>query len=265
MASFDSVLAGLAADGDGFGAHGPEDWLQGRTLYGGMSAALALKACELAVPDLPPLRAAQIAYVGPASQDVRLVPTVLRRGKSVTTMACDLLSDGAVALRALFVFGAARESAYAAQPPAPPACPGPAEAKPLWGPNRPGFTANIDQRLAGGQPLVSGADSGHLLAWVRHAGPVTPGMPALVALGDALPPASFTRFTAPAMISTVTWGFELFEPGPPFAGHADGTGWYLLQSIDDGVGQGYSTQSMAMWDEDGRAVLLARQSVAIFG
>ena len=42
MASFDSVLAGLAADGDGFGAHGPEDWLQGRTLYGGMSAALAL-------------------------------------------------------------------------------------------------------------------------------------------------------------------------------------------------------------------------------
>ena len=48
---------------------------------------------------MPPLRAAQIAYVGPASQDVRLVPTVLRRGKSVTTMACDLLSDGAVALR----------------------------------------------------------------------------------------------------------------------------------------------------------------------
>lgn len=264
MADFDSVLAGLTADGEGFTAHGPDDWLQGRTLYGGMSAALALKACERAVPDLPPLRAAQIAYVGPASQDVRLVPTVLRRGKSVTTVACDLMSDGALALRALFVFGAARASAYAAEPPAPPACAGPEEVPPLWGLGRPGFSRNIEQRLAGGRPLLSGADEGHVLAWVRHSRPVNPGSPALVALGDALPPASFTRFTAPAMISTVTWNFELFESQSPGA-RADGTGWYLLQAIDDGVGQGYSSQAMAMWDEAGHPVLLARQSVAIFG
>ncbi|WP_181160013.1 acyl-CoA thioesterase [Sandaracinobacter neustonicus] len=260
MATFDSVLAGMQADGDGWTAHGPEDWLQGRTLYGGMSAALALKACELSVPDLPPLRAGQIAYVGPAAQDVRLVPGVLRRGRSVTTMACDLISDGAVALRALFVFGAERESAYAATPPPPPACARPDEVEPLWGKGRPGFTANIDQRLAGGNGLLSGADKGELLAWVRHSRPVAPGMPALVALGDALPPASYPRFTAPAPISTITWGFELFDPG-----HAQGAGWYLLQAKDDGVGQGYSMQSMAMWDEAGRPVLLARQSVAIFG
>ena len=55
MASFESVITGLTAKGDGWLATPTDDWLQGRTLYGGLSAALALRACELAVPGLPPL------------------------------------------------------------------------------------------------------------------------------------------------------------------------------------------------------------------
>ena len=264
MGTFDSILAGMrrdtAGDAEGWTAHGPENWLQGRTLYGGLSAALALRACELAVPDLPPLRAGQIAYIGPAAQDVRLVPTMLRRGKSVTFMGCDLYSEGKVALRALLSFGGARESAYAAPAPAAPPCPQPDDCKPLWGSSRPAFTANIDQRLAGDLVPFAGADHGDLMVWVRHSEAVSPGMAALVALGDALPPASFTRFTGPAIISTMTWGFELFDPG-----HADGTGWYLLRSTDDGVGEGYAGQTMGMWDESGRPVMLGRQAVAVFG
>ena len=260
MGTFDSILAGMQKDGEGWTAHGPENWLQGRTLYGGLSAALALRACELAVPDLPPLRAAQIAYIGPALQDVRLVPTVLRRGRSVTFMGCDLYSEGQLALRALLTFGGARESAYVATAPAAPQCPPPQDCPPLWGPMKPAFTANIDQRLAGKLLPLSGADSGDLLVWVRHSEAVTPSMATLVALGDALPPASFTRFTGPAIISTITWGFELFDPG-----HADGTGWVLLHSKDDGVGEGYAGQAMGMWDAQGRPIMMGRQAVAVFG
>lgn len=260
MASFDSILAGMARTAEGWTAHGPENWLQGRTLYGGLSAALALKACELEMPGLPPLRSGQIAYIGPASQNVTLVPSVLRQGKSVTYMGCDLYSEGRIALRALYAFGAPRESAYAATAPRAPACPRPEDCAPLWGSGKPAFTANIDQRLAGPLMPFSGADTGDLLVWVRHSEPVTPGMAALVALGDALPPASFTRFNAPAIISTMTWGFELFDPG-----HADGNGWLLLHSKDDGVGEGYAGQAMGMWDESGRPLMMGRQAVAIFG
>lgn len=260
MTDFDSVLAAMTSTEAGYAAHGPDNWLQGRTLYGGLSAALAFHACERLVPGLPPLRAAQIAFIGPASADVELRPTILRQGKSVTSMGCDLLSDGKMALRALFAFGGARESAYSGSAPPPPACPPPAECPPMWGEGRmPGFAGNLDQRLAGALRPLSGADRGDLLVWVRHRTPVTPGMAALVALGDALPPASFTRFTAPAIISSLTWSFELCDPG-----HADGTGWFLLHSKDDGVGEGYAGQSMAMWDEAGRPVLLGRQAVAIF-
>ena len=135
-------------------------------------------------------------------KDVRLVPTVLRPGKSVTFVSCDLYSEGKIALRALFTFGDARQSAYAASAPTAPDCPDPGSCRPLWGSQRPAFTAHIDQRLAGDLAPFGGADRGDLMVWVRHSEAVTPGMAALVALGDALPPASFTRFTGPAIIST---------------------------------------------------------------
>ena len=37
-----------------------------------------------------------------------------------------------------------------------------------------------------------------------------------------------------------------------------------MQSRDEAVRQGYSGQSMALWDSQGRPILLGRQSVAIF-
>ncbi len=265
MASFDSVMAGVTAEGVGFVATPPDDWLQGRTLYGGLSAALALRACELAEPGLPPLRAGQIAYVGPASGTVRMVPTILRQGRSVTAMGCDLFAGDTLALRALYAFGAGRESGLAAAAPPPPDCLPVREAPPLWGEGAdrsmgPSFAQHLSQRLAGPLRPFAGADRGDLLLWVRHAAPVTPGQVALVAMGDALPPASFTRFTQPMVISTLTWSFDLFEPA-----RADGSGWLLLHSRDDGVGEGYAGQDMAMWDEEGRPLMRGRQSVVVFG
>jgi hypothetical protein len=43
----------------------PANWLQGRTIYGGLSVALALQAALRDGPTgLPPLKSAQIAFVG---------------------------------------------------------------------------------------------------------------------------------------------------------------------------------------------------------
>jgi hypothetical protein len=261
LTSFSETIGAIAPAGEGRWTANPgDDWRQGRTLFGGMSAALCYAACERAVPGLPPLRSAQIAFAGPSAGEAILVPSVLRRGKSVTFMACDLIADGVVATRALFVFGGERDSAHAAEPPAAPAVP-PADAcPPLFGAIRPVFTQHLDQRLAAGDRPVTGADKGDLLVWVRHIDPAPPpGLAGLVALGDALPPASMPRLTAPAVISTMTWQFDLvdaarFTPG----------GWYLLRSTDDAVGHGYAGQAMGMWDEAGRAVLIGRQSVAVF-
>ena len=99
MTPLGQLIDSIADAGDGrFTVNASDDWRQGRTLYGGVSAGLCYAACERLVPDLPPLRSAQIAFIGPSGGEATLVPTVLRRGKSVTFMACDLLADGVVAM-----------------------------------------------------------------------------------------------------------------------------------------------------------------------
>lgn len=260
MRSFDSIMAAIEHDGEGWRAHGPARWMQGRTLYGGLSAAIALRACELQVPDLPPLRSAQIAFIGPVPQDLRVQATVLRRGRSVTYMAADILDEGKVVLRALFAFGAARQSQFGAVAPSAPDCPAPADCPEFLNGNRVSFMQNIDQLQAGELLPLSGAPRGDLMLWVRHKQPVSPGMAALVALGDALPPGCFTRFTEPVTLSSATWSFDLLEPE-----RVTGVGWHLLRSVDDNIADGYSMQQMSMWGEDGRAILQGRQAVAIFG
>jgi acyl-CoA thioesterase len=261
MTSFAETIAAITqADADSFIANPTEDWRQGRTLFGGLSAALCYAACEKLTPGLPPLRSAQIAYIGPSAGEARLQPRVLRQGKSVTFMACDLIADGAVATRALFAFGGERESSLRDSPPRAPDVPRPQDCPPLFGTRRPTFTQHLDQRVAGGHRPVKGADKGDMLVWVKllEDGP-PPGLVTLVALGDALPPASMPRLTVPAAISTMTWQFDLVDPE-----RFDPAGWVLIRSTDDAVGHGYSGQSMAMWDAQGMPLLLARQSVAVF-
>lgn len=88
-----------------------EGWLQGRTAYGGASAAIALMAAKAANTGLPPLRSAQIAFVGPLAGDVMTSPVLLRRGKNSAFIGVDVSSAEGVGLRALFLFMAPRDSA----------------------------------------------------------------------------------------------------------------------------------------------------------
>jgi len=87
-----------------------EDWMQGRTTYGGLSAALCYAAARELKPDGMTLRSAQIGFVGPAGGPVKTRAEVLRQGKSACYVSADVYSENGVATRALFIFGASRES-----------------------------------------------------------------------------------------------------------------------------------------------------------
>jgi acyl-CoA thioesterase len=261
MQTFDHIIQALHSDDGGrFHVNPADDWRQGRTLFGGLSAALCYAACEKLVPDLPPLRTGQIAFIAPSAGDVTLIPTIIRRGKSVTFLGCDLVADGQIATRAIFACGDARPSNLEAMAQRAPDVPPPADCPSLFGARKPAFTVHLEQRFAGGARPGTGADKGDMLVWVRHSpSGVTPSTAALIALGDALPPASLARFTGPGIISTMTWGFDLIDPM-----RHDGTGWYLIRTTDDALANGYAGQMMGMWDERGDPVLIARQSIAVF-
>lgn len=261
MTPFSVLLATLEPGADGYSIAVTDDWLQGRTLYGGLSAALSYEAAIRQFPDLPPLRSAQFSFIGPATGTVRIVPAILRQGRSTVFVSVDLTGDSGLAARSLLSFGAPRQSAFDDSTLAPPQVPGPEQSESFFG-GRPGptFAQHFDYRLAGGFRPMSRAAAPDMLIWLRHLDDAAPAnATSLIALADAPPPAAMTRFTAPAPISTMTWSIDLLSPPP-----ADDSGWRLVRSTAEHTAAGYSAQAMMVWGPNGEPMMVARQNVAIF-
>src|SRR5260370_16854315 len=93
VATFSEVLASLAQDGDLFHVEPTEEWRQGRTLFGGLSACLAVLSAKRAFPQLPALRSAQFTFIGPVTGALVLTPSLLRPGKSATFIELEWRAD----------------------------------------------------------------------------------------------------------------------------------------------------------------------------
>jgi len=260
--TFSSVLASLAPRGDAFRADPPEAWRQGRTLFGGLAASLALQSALKKFAELPTLRSAQLAFVGPASGILDFSPVLLRRGKSTAFVGVEGLADGEPALVATFVFGASRLSqhVYRGAPMPDVAMPGDALPSFFDSPLAPRFTGQFEAFRVGDVRPFSGAATPKLELWLRHRDAAAPDdIRSLVALADVPPPAALAMFVAGHAISTVTWSFDVL------CERFGGSGWHFMQIEAETVGEGYSSQRMMLWDTAGAAVLAARQTIAIFG
>lgn len=247
------TLPRVERDGDHYRATLGDHWLQGRTAYGGASAATALMAVKAAFPNLPPLRSVQIAFVGPLNGDVTLSPVLLRRGKNSAFIGCDVIGDDGVGLRAMFLFMASRDSAIAHLDLGAPAH-NPPEADPADSEKLPqGFLRNFD--LAGAAEREAG-----FVRWARlrdRDGVDTETE--LLAIADALPPAAMRLAKQWGPISSATWQLNLVTDAP-----ATRDGWWLLGADTLHAGHGSSSQSMTIWNRDGDPVATATQSVALF-
>ena len=250
MSTLAELLDGLVVAGDGFSVAVDSDWLQGRTLYGGLSAALSVAAAGRAFEGLPPLRSAQIAFVGPATGGIWIAPSVLRKGKSTLFAGVDLFGDAGLATRAMLCFGAARNSVLGMSDVAMPGVPAPEDCAGFFkdGP-RPGFVQHFEIRSAG-----------ESLVWVRHRNDtgVDPAV-SLITLADVPPPAGMALLTGPAPVSTMTWTVDFLE-----AHTTPDDGWRLLRSRAETAAGGYSTQLMNVWSRHGIPLAAGRQSVAVF-
>jgi len=257
--TLNQVLDAFVPAGSDFTGSAPESWAQGRTLYGGMTTALAWAATERSQPDLPPLRSAQIAFVGPAAGQLTISPEVIRRGRSAAFVRTSVTGEAGPAAECLFSCGAARDSRVEHRSVAAPAVPPPSSCEPLFagGPG-PSFAQNFQMLLAAGSRPFSGGDPS-FTCWTRFARPqgVEP-LTALLALADALPPAAMVSFPEFGVISSMTWSIEV-DALPN-----SNDDWFLQQATAEDTADGYSRQAMTLWDERGRRLFAARQTVAIF-
>lgn len=240
-----------------------EDWMQGRTTYGGLSAALCYAVARRHKPEGMTLRSAQIGFVGPAGGPVTLSSEVLRQGKSACYVSADVRSEKGTATRALFVFGAPRDVSHTVDTiPAPPKVRAPDDVQSFFPPDndrRPAFSKQFNMRHAGGARPYSGAQDADMSLWMRHKDEDARGMLALLAIGDAPPPAVITTFTEFKIFSSMNWSIEFLTSNPVSEDR-----WFLARHVSPQAAEGYCVQDMTMWNSAGAPMMIGRQTVAIF-
>ena len=91
MTTWNELMASavpVAGRSDTFSLTIGEEWLQGRTLYGGIVAALGLRAMEQAIEGLPPVLSTETVFMSPLPAGVVIIEVrLLRRGRNVAFAA----------------------------------------------------------------------------------------------------------------------------------------------------------------------------------
>jgi acyl-CoA thioesterase len=261
MTSLQESIARLTPDGDDYCIEAPELWAQGRTLFGGMTAALSHAAILRAFGDLGPLRNAQLTFVGPAFGHLAFRPQLLRRGRSSAIVSVDCWNEEGLAARSTFSFAGPRESMVAHDhSPRMDVLP-PDACEQLHRSDKPlkGFLARFELRFAAGSRLFTSEGLPEFAVWIRlREGGGEEPVTALLALADALPCAAMTYFSKLAPVSTMAWSVDFHCP------LAESGGWHLLWSSSEAAADGYSIQNMRLFNAAGEPLLSARQVVAIF-
>lgn len=262
MAGWSEIRSTLTAQNGTYSADIPPHWKQGRTAYGGLTAALMLATAHEEIEDLPPLRSALVNFVGPVKENPTLTANLERRGRNVTNVSAVARNGDQAVGRADFLFGAARSSTIHVDMDAPEA-PAPEDCE-LFTPEAaqnavPSFFHNFDTRLvAGARPMMG--DEGYIRAWSRHLDPrARTRVEALLCLADVLPPAAMPLLRKFAPVSSMSWIVNFLTDSPETR-----DGWWHVESKLTAARGGYSSQVMRIWNTGGELIVEGLQSIAIF-
>lgn len=259
---FSEILASAPRGGDGWTVSIPDSWLQGRSAFGGLQAAISVRAMQRHVPSDFALRVVQTTFVAPVPPgEVHVRSRLLRSGKSAAHVESRLLSRDGTAALAVGVFGAKRPSRVRVTPVRPPVdASAPFDLQFVPGVS-PGFVQHFSLRwLSGGVPFTN-TPATEAFMELGMPGEEATSLEHVMALADAVPPVALAHLDAPARGSSATWTFEMLTdriPKSPVRGfRADAT---LVAARD-----GYTSQSVMLWGPDGDPLALSRQSMFVFG
>jgi acyl-CoA thioesterase len=240
-----------------------DNWKQGRTLYGGLTAGLCYEAVVRDHPNLPPLRSLQIGFIGPVTENPLIATRLLRQGRNVTAIQADMYNGEQLVATATFLFGQSRESMLTVEYPAPDAS-SPADTAPFFPEAAaaflPPFTQNFDIRLIEGSRPMMGAKRGYMRTWARHKDAASrEGLSSFITIGDVMPPAALPMFTQMGPVSSMNWQVNILKDVCETK-----DGWWHIELALTAAQGGYSSQIMRYWTPSGELFAEATQSVTIF-
>ncbi|HZP12572.1 MAG TPA: thioesterase family protein [Nevskiaceae bacterium] len=258
---FSGLLAAMRSTDGIWTATVDADWLQGRSVFGGLQAAIAWKAMRALVAPEVPLRTLQVTFAAPIpAGDVVARAKVLRQGKSATQVEARLGAGDESQCVVLGVFGVSRESSVRILPTAP-AAPGGKAIDFTFVPGvTPNFTQFLPMRwLSGTPPYTNNPATRHVIEVnMKDRGPFSEAH--LLAIADAPPPVALSMLRKPAAGSSMTWTMEFLAQDlqrQPL------TGWRLDVEVV-AARDGYTSQSVMVWTPGGELGAISRQSMVVF-
>jgi acyl-CoA thioesterase len=259
---FSEAMQTVTRHNDGWQATVSEDWLQGRSAFGGLQSALALRAMRELVPMDMPLRSLQTTFVAPVPAGVVSIHAQrLREGRSAIQIEASLHDGEQTLCRLIGVFGRARPSALDFQP-VQPTVENPAAQDLRYVEGRmPAFTQHFGARwLRGGLPFSGSHQRENVVQLsLRDEGRVDETH--VLAFADFTPPIALSMFDAPTPGSSLTWMLELLRDRYDDLGMDN---WRVDAELI-AARDGYTNQSVMLWGPRGEPVALSRQSMVVFG
>lgn len=242
----------------------PSSWCQGRTAFGGISAALLYQACRKQVCDSRYLLSINCNFIGPLNADegFEIQVETLREGKNATQMMARIVQNDATQVMAQICFGKYKESTltldntgeFSLLPP------NSKQVIPYVEHITPAFFQHVEISLQQGGMPFSKAPTSHLAGWMRFYEQATPMSELeLLALSDAWPPTMLQMYPKPAPASTMSWYVEFLAPVQLAVDE-----WFGFEAITHSCQNGYAQEEAKIWHPNGKLLAISRQTVAVF-
>ncbi|MFY9178838.1 MAG: thioesterase family protein [Venatoribacter sp.] len=243
-------------------------WGQGRTTFGGLSAALLLHKIQPQLSDDDVLRSLSVNFCGPlmTETECELSTQELRSGKSVSHFQGQVTQEQKLVTQATACFSKNRESSIVVTP----------ETKSLGEAGEgkrlpyikgltPEFTQHIDFAYnAGGFPFTNSKDN-FLHGWMRFkelTGEFTNAH--LVALIDAWPPTTTLKLKGPAPSATVTWSLQIVQPITELTEPLSADTWLWYEAEITQAGNGYGHTQAKIYAPNGVLLAISSQLVVAY-
>ncbi len=238
-----------------------DDWMQGRSAFGGLQGAFAIEAMRTLVDASFALRTFQMTFVAPIGEgECTTIASVLRAGKNTIHVEARIGSAQETLAHAIGVFGHARESIVKRDlPPAPPKKPG--TTLPYIPKLMPAFFQHFDVSLLDGALPFAGKPVHRNVYELGMKDSSTATDAHLIALADFVPPVGLSWMPKPTPGSSMTWMLEFLDQGfmqQPVSG-------WMVDSEMVAARDGYTSQSTTLWSPAGVPTVLSRQSMVVFG
>jgi len=243
-------------------------WGQGRTLFGGLTAALVYEKIKQSVSLERPLRSISINFSGQALADslLSISEQVLSNGKSISQINGQLFQNDRVVTQVCACFGTERESDIE--------IPTPKENLPELGTHprlnyikglTPEFIQHFEFEYCKGQLPFTNSPLNELAGWVRFKEPgqnFTEGH--LIALIDAWPPTVFQKLKKPAPCATISWNLEIVQPLSQLNQSLSASDWFYYSAEIKQAHHGYAHTEAKVYAPDGTLIALSRQLIAVY-